>query len=56
MRCDGRSSSEETPRRIQLVRQKAALQEPMEPLTKTESFETSLNGSTSQVPLSALIL
>lgn len=49
MRCDGRSSSEETPRRIQLVRQKAALQEPIEPLTKTESFETSLNGSTSQV-------
>lgn len=49
MRCDGRSSSEETPRRVQLVRQKAALNEPLEHIMKTESFDASLNGSTSQV-------
>ncbi|XP_052123602.1 uncharacterized protein LOC127749462 [Frankliniella occidentalis] len=47
-RCDGRSSSEETPGRMpQLVRQKAAVQEPTE-VTKTESCTTSLSGSTSQ--------
>ncbi|KAK3910359.1 putative tRNA methyltransferase 9B [Frankliniella fusca] len=47
-RCDGRSSSEETPGRMpQLVRQKAAVQEPAE-VTKTESCTTSLSGSTSQ--------
>lgn len=48
-RCDGRSSSEEIPRKIQLVRQKTAVQETLDTLTKAESFETSLNGSTSQV-------
>lgn len=50
-RCDGRSSSEEIPRKIQLVRQKTAVQETLDTLTKAESFETSLNGSTSQESL-----
>lgn len=55
-RCDGRSSSEETaPQRRgcmnKLVRQRASTQEPPETLTKTESCETSLSGSTSQESL-----
>ncbi|KAJ4452095.1 hypothetical protein ANN_03611, partial [Periplaneta americana] len=52
VRCDGRSSSEEAPPRgVTLVRQKAAVQEPPEALTKTESCASSLSGSTSQESL-----
>lgn len=55
-RCDGRSSSEETAPQQRgcmnkLVRQRASTQEPPETLTKTESCETSLSGSTSQESL-----
>lgn len=55
-RCDGRSSSEETAPvhrgcLNKLVRQRASTQEPPETLTKTESCETSLSGSTSQESL-----
>lgn len=50
-RCDGRSSSEETPLpkscTNKLVRQGASAQEPSENLSKTQSSETSLSGSTS---------